>query len=101
MGTRPLRTDAEVRALIAMLNRRALLGTVTEICRAYNVTLEAVLAGRRNPRIVQARDACIYRVITKTTMSTVETGELFSMDHTSILAARDRYIRRDMGKLLT
>jgi len=100
MATRPHRTPEKVRALMNTLDRRGLLRPLYVLCKEYNVTLEAVLSGRRNPRVVQARDACIWKVL-KVPMSSVEVGELFDMDHTSVIYARQRYQKRDMGRLLT
>lgn len=82
------------------LDKRGLLLPLNVLCKEYNVTLEAVLSGRRNTRVVQARDACLWKVL-KVPMSTVEAGELFDMDHTSVIYARQRYQKRDMGRLLT
>lgn len=82
------------------LERRALLRTLADLCREYSVTIEQVLSGARTPRVVVARDACICKVL-RVPMSTTEAGELFDMDHTSIISARQRYEKRDRGRLLT
>ncbi len=100
MPARPHRTQAAVRVLMGALDNRGLLHPLARLCKEYNVTIDAVLSGKRNPRVVQARDACIWKVL-KVPMSTTEVGELFGMDHTSIIYARQRYMKRDMGRLLT
>jgi chromosomal replication initiation ATPase DnaA len=97
---RPRRTPQKVQDLASKLAMRGLFGVLDSLCREYNVTIGAVLSGARTKRVVQARDACIYKVL-QVPMSTPEAGELFDMDHTGIIAARDRYIRRDKGRLLT
>ena len=101
MATRPHRSPQVVDGLRRGLKERGLLELLLSLCKEYNVLLEDVLAGRRNTRIVRARDACICKVLKVTAMSTVETGELFGMDHTSICIARQRYEVRDKGRLLT
>jgi len=100
MANRPHRTPKEVEALRRALSERGLLEKLKQICKEYNVLLESVLMGRRNTRVVHARDACIAKVL-KVPMSCVEAGELFGMDHTSIICARQRYEARDRGRLLT
>lgn len=100
MASRTYRTPKEVETLRRRLADRGLLEKVKQICKEYNVLLDAVLSGRRNPRIVHARDACIAKML-KVPMSSVEAGELFDMDHTSIICARQRYELRDRGRLLT
>ncbi len=100
MSARPHRTPEKIRSLMKSMSERGLLVTLGRLCREYNVTLDAVLAGKKNPRVVRARDACIWKVL-KVPMSTVEAGELFDMDHSSIIYARQRYMKRDMGRLLT
>jgi chromosomal replication initiation ATPase DnaA len=100
MASRSHRSPREVEGLRQRLARRGLLEKLESLCKEYNVLLDAVLAGRRNTRIVQARDACICKIL-KVPMSTTEVGELFGMDHSSITSARQRYEARDKGRLLT
>jgi chromosomal replication initiation ATPase DnaA len=100
MATRPHRTPEKVRLLMLGLDKRGLLKPLASLCKEYHVLVDDVLAGKRNPRVVHARDACICHVL-KVPMSTVEAGELFGMDHTSVISARQRYKKRDNGRLLT
>ncbi len=69
------------------------------MARRYGVILDAVLAGKRSKRVVMARDACIMLLVREARMSTTEAGEILGMHHTSIMAARNRYLERDNGKL--
>ena len=94
------RTPHEIRIIYRGLARRGLLKRVVSICRQYSVEVDDVLGGVRSTRVVHARDACIVHVL-RVPMSTTETGALFGMDHTSIVAARQRYKTRDNGRLLT
>lgn len=83
------------------LKERGLLDKLRDLVLEYGVTLTEVLAGRKSQRVVMARDACIMKLLAGARMSTVETGVLLGMHHTSIMAARARYLRRDNGRLLT
>jgi chromosomal replication initiation ATPase DnaA len=99
MGSPLYRTSAEVQQLRQGLANRGLLQPLSILCREYNVALDDVLQRKRNTRIVMARDACIVRML-MVPMSSPEVGNLLGMDHTSILAARNRYMKRDRGSLL-
>ncbi len=94
------RTNAEIQQIKQALDRRGLSEPLSKICRAYNVTLEAALQRKRSSRLVHARDACIYRLL-QVPMSTTEVGDLLGLDHTTVCAARKRYLERDNGRLLT
>lgn len=100
MPSLPHRSAKEIRKLAERLRERGLLGRLSALCHEYNVDIAAVLRGERTTRVVHARDACIYRLL-QTPMSSPEAGALMGMDHASILVARDRYLKRDNGRLLT
>ena len=99
-GRRLRRSPKDVEALIEGLGERGLLQIGLRLCTSYGVRLDDVLYGRGSVRVVRARDALAHALLGKG-FSTVEAGMLLGMHHTSIIAARNRYEKRDMGRLLT
>jgi len=98
-GKREPRSGKEVSTLERGLVERGLLGPLRALCKAYSVTLDDVLAGINSTRIVRGRDACAHLLLGKG-FSTTEAGKLLGMHHTSIIAARQRFEKRDMGRLI-
>ena len=89
-----MRTPREVFEVVKKMHDRDLHRTMLAICKKYNVTLEAVVSGKRSVRIVEARDACVTYLYDVSRFSTTEIGDLFSMHHTSIIDAMRRHARR-------
>jgi len=99
MGSPKQRSPAEMRKLKEELDLRGLCSPLIRLSRTYNVTLDDVLQRRRTMRCTRARDACVWMLSEEKTMSSVEIGLLLGLHWTSVLAARDRYKKRDNGKL--
>ena len=86
--------------VIERLDERGLFGRLARLAKSYSVDVNDVLSRKRSRRVVMARDACIMNLIRESQMSTTEIGDILGMHHTSVMAARDRYLERDNGKLV-
>jgi DnaA-like protein len=58
------------------------------VCEYYGVTLRDLLSPRRHLEVVRPRQIAVYLSRELTTLSMTKIGDLFSRDHTTILASR-------------
>ena len=76
---------------------------IDRICGALGVPRAAIMADRRNKRLVFARHAVIYWVCRRTRFSLPQIGRMLGgRDHTTILHAKKSYVakRAAMGRTL-
>ena len=79
---------------ISELHRIGALGLAARICNEHGTDLEAVIIEkRRHPRVTRARDQILAILRWSTSMSLTELGEMFEMDHSSVLVAIERHER--------
>ncbi len=79
--------------LIEQLGQRDFLTELRKACRARHVTLEEVLEKGKSPVVVRAREDCVA-ILLETGMSLTRAADLLNMEHTGLMAARDRYFAR-------
>ncbi len=74
-----------VAAVIGGLRERDMLDLVREVCAAHHVTLGQVCGRARHMSIAQARHAVWTIVRIRFGLSYPEIGELFGVDHTTVM----------------
>jgi hypothetical protein len=69
----------------------ALLTLIARTATLHQVAIHGVLSPSRSPSLVRARDHAMALIRWSTGLSFPEIGRLFDRDHTSVIAAVDRY----------
>lgn len=73
-------------AVIFELRERGMLDVVREVCAAHHVTIGQVCGRARHASIATARHAVWTLVRRRFGLSYPEIGELFGVDHTTVMA---------------
>lgn len=58
---------------------------VADVSKKYGVACEVIMGKRRTRTVVAARHCAIRRIRKETTLSLFEIGDLFEMDHTTVI----------------
>lgn len=67
---------------------------VVSICKKYHVMISGVLGRKRTQGLAIARHEIWWTIRTQTVLSVTEIGELFGVDHTTVMNGIESYERR-------
>ena len=67
---------------------------VVAICKKYHVMISGVLCPKRTQALCRARHEIWWSIRSQTQLSVSEIGELFGVDHTTVLNGIDSHARR-------
>lgn len=88
---RPDPRDGAENRLIAV----DLYDLVVAICKKYHVMISGVLCRKRTRALATARHEIWWTIRTQTVLSVSEIGELFGVDHTSVMSGIESHERRN------
>lgn len=68
---------------------------VVTICKKYHVMISGVLGRKRTQALCRARQEIWWTIRTQTVLSVTEIGELFGVDHTTVMSGVESHERRN------
>lgn len=63
---------------------------IKQVCSAFDTTPEEIFVRSRKMKVIQAKHCCMYLLTKLTSFSLKDIGDIFDLDHTSVIHARDK-----------